>query len=79
MTSVPLDRVVTATVSSDCEARAESSHIELLNEATANGIADVLRADEESLRQILNNLVDNALKYTPEGGTCHNSQLPANR
>jgi two-component system phosphate regulon sensor histidine kinase PhoR len=27
-----------------------------------------VRADREGLREILNNLVDNAIKYTPEGG-----------
>ena len=27
-----------------------------------------MRADREGLREILDNLVDNAIKYTPEGG-----------
>ena len=27
-----------------------------------------MRADQEGLREILDNLVDNAIKYTPEGG-----------
>ncbi len=28
----------------------------------------LVRADDEAVRQILDNLIDNALKYTPEGG-----------
>ncbi len=28
----------------------------------------VVRADEEAIRQLLDNLIDNAIKYTPEGG-----------
>ncbi len=34
----------------------------------SNGPA-AARADEEAVREILDNLVDNALKYTPDGGT----------
>jgi two-component system phosphate regulon sensor histidine kinase PhoR len=38
-------------------------------EGTANGASCRVRADREGLREILDNLVDNAIKYTPEGGT----------
>ena len=49
-----------------CEARAEAAQIKLYSEFS--GDSDVVKADEESLLQILGNLVDNAIKYTPSGG-----------
>ena len=51
---------------------ADAKHITLL--AEANGEATDsrppcrVRADREGLREILDNLLDNAVKYTPEGG-----------
>ena len=65
LTDVPLERVVTACLA-DCEKRAEAAQIRLQNEIGSDSI-DV-RADEESLLQILSNLVDNAIKYTLSGG-----------
>jgi len=72
LTSVSLQRVVDACLT-ECESRAEAAQIELQNNLDSDSI--VVRADEESLQQILSNLVDNAIKYTPSGGSiaihCH--------
>ncbi|MEX2092159.1 MAG: ATP-binding protein [Pirellulales bacterium] len=45
---------------------AEAKRIELSSEPQQAGC--LVRADKEGLREILDNLVDNAIKYTPEGG-----------
>lgn len=79
---VPLDDAVAACLERHC-ARAESKqqHLEMefagcvqTYRSTENGNPSappapvVAWADEEAVGQILDNLVDNALKYTPEGG-----------
>ncbi len=61
---VALERVAAACLERH-QARAEGNQQVL----TADGATPVLAwADEEALSQILDNLVDNALKYTPAGG-----------
>lgn len=50
----------------DHQALADAKQIELIAEGE-NSLLDV-EADPEGLRVILNNLVDNAIKYTPDGG-----------
>jgi two-component system phosphate regulon sensor histidine kinase PhoR len=48
------------------QAAAAAKQIMLVAESQHQGC--FVRADQEGLREILDNLVDNAIKYTPEGG-----------
>lgn len=62
---VPLERVAHTSVTQH-QATAQSKKIQLTTEASPGTIS--VRADEEGLRTILDNLIDNAIKYTPESG-----------
>jgi two-component system, OmpR family, phosphate regulon sensor histidine kinase PhoR len=61
--------------------RARSKNLNLTFEAAGLDDDTMVMADEEAVRQIVDNLVDNAIKYTPEGGsvsvTCHGDQNSA--
>ncbi|MCA9842998.1 MAG: PAS domain-containing sensor histidine kinase, partial [Cyanobacteria bacterium HKST-UBA03] len=63
--AVPIARVANRCVA-DFEQVATPGGVELLNPAANSPL--VVQADEEALWQILSNLVDNAVKYTPAGG-----------
>jgi two-component system, OmpR family, sensor histidine kinase TctE len=60
-----LDDVVRR-VLEDMAGRAQSKRIDLGFEATATNV--LVRGDAVTLREIVMNLVDNAIRYTPDGG-----------
>jgi signal transduction histidine kinase len=47
--------------------QAEKGHVRLLREETLEGL--VVRADLRAIRQVLLNVLDNAVKFTPAGGS----------
>jgi two-component system, OmpR family, phosphate regulon sensor histidine kinase PhoR len=66
ITNLPIRKVVEACLA-DHEERGRSGGLTIENLVTESTL--MVRADEEALLQILGNLIDNAIKYTPTGGS----------
>jgi signal transduction histidine kinase len=72
-TDVDLGRLVEDAVAT---ARVGQDEVEVL--ASVAGSVPPIRGDRERLRQVLSNLIDNAVKYSPAGDEVHVSVRPEN-
>ncbi len=65
---VDVNEMLAACVNIEAHAAAARGH-ELLIESSPTRLLPPLRADRKALRRVLCNLIENAIKYTPAGGT----------